>query len=194
MSWPAISPSKSEYWGWMMLQHRFCLRGSNKKQTLPYWESLDFNLQIPRWRVKIWLSLNRNKDYSIIWLKLSRSLHSSWHNKCPTKSFSFLVYAICLLLKASPTSGRPYCKNTHTKAKRPVLRSCLSKQTRQVKDEARKEKYRAVNWLAQNHTKEIIIRNCNDSPFLSDSPSRTANNVYDSLWNQWCSPHLRSLQ
>lgn len=50
---------------------------------------------------------------------------------------------MCLPLKASPTSGRPYCKNTQTKAKR--LRSCLPKQTRQVKDEARKEKHRAVN-------------------------------------------------
>lgn len=151
----------------------------------------DFNLQIPRWRVKIWLSLNRNKDYSITWVKF-RSLHSSWHNKCPTKSFSFLVYAICLLLKASPTSGRPYCKNTHTKDT-VLYCEALSKQMRQVKDEARKQKYRAVNWLAQNHPEEII-RNDNDSPFLSNSPSHIANNVHDSLQNQGHSPHSGSFQ
>lgn len=85
-------------------------RGSNYNKHFLCWESLHFILQIPRCRVKIWLGLNRNKDYSITWVELSRcSLHSSCHAElhAKEKSPSLLAYATYVLLKASPTSGRP---------------------------------------------------------------------------------------
>lgn len=150
---------------WMVLQHRLSLRGSNNSKHLLYWGSLHFILHIPRCRVKIWLGLNWNKDHSITWAELSRcSLHSSCHTELHA-DYTPLIYATYLLPKASSALGRPYCQNAHTEER---LRSSPSKQTRQVKGDARKRQCNEVtcsNWHRQKSPSEFAVSLCLWLPF-----------------------------
>lgn len=96
---------------------------------------------------------------------MSRSLHSSLYKEMPIKgtaiycihasiAYCIKVYAVCLLLKASPALDRRYYENTHTPKKSILYCKAVFRQTRQGRDEARKEKYR-TDLLKPTQTKPL---------------------------------------